>query len=553
MTAQKRRDLTVGALVALVILLAVAARAVTRGHREEPYFLPVSLLRSFLYMGLMTAWAVSIGRRIVQTQVRRYLLAIALLCAFWLGIRTVKYFFAVSPAAVRYLWYGYYFPMLFLPLLAVFVSLSLGRPENYRLPRRVHLLYVPAAALFALVMTNDLHRLVFMAPAGTLEALDQHHGYGPAYFVLMVWIGLCIAAAIGTMLYKCRLPHSRLVLTLPFVPVGLALAYCLVYMLWKPDWLELLLGDLTVVQCLLLAATLESCIRCGLIQSNTGYAALFAASDLYAQITDRNLNIRETSVPHVSIPKEVLREAVDHTVVLDHNTLLKSSPISTGYVFWQEDVTELQQVLDALRLVREELVETGDILKEENAQKARRYQLAEKTRLYDLVEQESAPQFTRLEELLERLSRVRTPEAGKELLGRIAVVMTYIKRRSNLVFLAAQRDTMEADELRLCMNESAMALGLCGIVCTVQLSLPEEFPARTAISLYDLFGAVLDTGRSLSAMLFCVQQTGETLLARIGASCAESLENLPDRFPGLAVEHDEDGLWHLTWKIEVGK
>ena len=33
--------------------------------------------------------------------------------------------------------------------------------------------------------------------------------------------------------------------------------------------------------------------------------------------------------------------------------------------------------------------------------------------------------------------------------------MTYIKRRSNLVFLAAQRARIDANELLLCLNESA--------------------------------------------------------------------------------------------------
>ena len=32
---------------------------------------------------------------------------------FWLSIRTVKFFFAATPAAIRYLWYGYYVPILF--------------------------------------------------------------------------------------------------------------------------------------------------------------------------------------------------------------------------------------------------------------------------------------------------------------------------------------------------------------------------------------------------------------------------------------------------------
>ena len=113
MTAQKKREILTGGIAALLIVCAVAARVVTRGHREAPYFLPVSLLRSFIYIGLMMWWGISLWQRIIQTQVRRYLAATAALCVFWLSIRTVKFFFAVSSAAIRYLWYGYDVPILF--------------------------------------------------------------------------------------------------------------------------------------------------------------------------------------------------------------------------------------------------------------------------------------------------------------------------------------------------------------------------------------------------------------------------------------------------------
>ena len=113
MTAQKKWEILTGGIAALLIVCAVAARIITRGHREAAYFLPVSLLRSFIYIGLMMWWGVSLWQCIVQTQVRRYLAATAALCVFWLSIRTVKFFFAATPAAIRYLWYGYYVPMLF--------------------------------------------------------------------------------------------------------------------------------------------------------------------------------------------------------------------------------------------------------------------------------------------------------------------------------------------------------------------------------------------------------------------------------------------------------
>ena len=62
--------------------------------------------------------------------------------------------------------------------------------------------------------------------------------------------------------------------------------------------------------------------------------------------------------------------------------LLKGSPIHGGFVFWQEEISELQDALDHLRLVQDELRDIGDILKAANAQKARKLNLEEQTKLY---------------------------------------------------------------------------------------------------------------------------------------------------------------------------
>ena len=446
------------------------------------------------------------------------------------------------------LWYGYYFPMLFIPLLCVLVALSLGKPENYRLPKWTGFLYIPTTMLLLFVLTNDVHQLVFMFPADAETWLDTDHCYSAGYFAVMGWIVLGMGKAITTMLLKCRIPYSRVTLVLPFAPVGVAALYSVLYVAGF-GWLRDIAGDMTVVQCLLLAAEIESCIRCGLIQSNSGYRALFEASTIRAEITDETLRVQAASVPHELFPEDKLREAVNQTAHLDRNTLLKSHPIHGGFVFWQEDISELQDALDNLRLVQDELRDTGDILKEENAQKARKLKLEEQTRLYDLIEQESAPQFARLEVLLSELSCVHSQDDAKPLLGRIAVIMTYIKRRSNLVFLAAQKNTIDANELLLCLNESAQALQLCEVRCMVQLKLGKCISASKAIALYDLFGAVLDIGRSLTEMLLFIEQNGGVLRARISASCDESLDVLCGRFVCLTCEHDEDGLWHLTWTL----
>ena len=66
----------------------------------------------------------------MQTQARRYLVAISALMVLWILLRSIK-FSIENTDAERWLWYFYYFPMLFIPMLSVFVSLSLGKERIF--------------------------------------------------------------------------------------------------------------------------------------------------------------------------------------------------------------------------------------------------------------------------------------------------------------------------------------------------------------------------------------------------------------------------------------
>ncbi len=47
---------------------------------------------------------------------------------------------------------------------------------------------------------------------------------------------------------------------------------------------------MTIVHCLMTAASLEGGLRCGLIQSNTGYEELLRVTSLAVQLVDRQGN-----------------------------------------------------------------------------------------------------------------------------------------------------------------------------------------------------------------------------------------------------------------------
>ena len=518
----------------------------------------LGIIRSFIYIGLFIWWAFYIRDRILQVQVRRYMTAIASLMIFWFLVRTVKYNFInqeLYPDLTRFLWYLYYLPMVFIPVLTVFVAMSLGRPENYRLPGQAALLYIPPAFLFLMVMTNDLHQKVFRFPAGSGIRTDGDYDYAAGYYLIVGWMLFCILSAILVMFFKYRLPGGRRRIMLPCIPILVLLVYLVVYNT-RVEWLRFVFGDMTAVICLMYVATLEICIRCRFIRSNNHYRQLFDASTAGAQITDEAYKVILKSDKAKALDREILRQAADKPVMLEEGIRLCSAPVQGGYIFWQENISRLQAVLKELSSTREKLRGYAALLDEENRQKQRRRELEEQRRLYEAMEEATSPAMVRLAELVESLSHVRDIESAKKLHGRIAVVGAYIKRRSNMVFLADNTGTLPARELMLCLNESLANLRLLGCTCALQFDIDQTIKIETAGKMYDFFQAAVerawDNLLGINVMASKKDTEAETWNTAVGKAygitlmlqCEKDMSSIADdeRFDASEIytEQDED-------------
>ena len=528
------------ALIAFAMWLRYASRHIFHSPA-------VSHLRSGIYVFLFSAWCYSLWLRIVQTQARRYLLAISVLMVLWILLRSIK-FSIENTDAERWLWYFYYFPMLFIPMLSVFVSRSLGKGEDFRLPRWTKILYLPTLLLLLLVLTNDLHQKVFSFPSGVLS--DQAYRYEGGYFFVLGWEALCAGFALLSMVKNCRIPRSRRIRWLPLVPLALSLAYAYAYVK-KVHWVWVLAGDMTVSQCLIFASILECCIQCGLIQSNLGYDELFEATSLPVQITDHAFCSQYVSVAmQGALPQSELRQMQQDTVHLGDDTLLKRHKLRRGWVFWKEDISALNQIRKELELTRDELRDTGDVLAAENAQRARWLKLTEENRLYDMMEAQTARQIAMLRDLLAELQKTEDSGRARHLLGQVIIIGTYIKRRSNLIFVGVQRGAISVQELRLCLNESSENISVYGADCKTIIKGEGQLTVEQATQVYDLFEAVVETElESLRALLISVE-VGAQVEATLCVSAVKSLCGLRARFPDLEWEQDEDGLQYVTRKLE---
>ena len=188
MAGVKRRSMAKLCLALGLFILAGVFRQLDRSAPPLPSAV-FFLLTNLIYIGLAMAWGFSISRRILPRNDRRWLLLGCAMAVLWLFLRAVKYRFFSGDTITRYLWYLYYLPMLFLPSTALSLALTMGERDDWAAPRQSRWLWVGSGVLLALVLTNDVHFLMFRFPAGEgfFQWSDQDYSYGPLFRLVTLW------------------------------------------------------------------------------------------------------------------------------------------------------------------------------------------------------------------------------------------------------------------------------------------------------------------------------------------------------------------------------
>ena len=524
--------------------LVIAALLCRIVGKVSPRYLFWGILRTLIYIGLYIGWGISIHKRVVQKAAKNTLIFISGLMIFWFIVRSIKYFFAMDVNVERYLWYSYYLPMLFIPQAAVQTAVLLGQPEEYILPKWLKLLYVPTTLCFLLVLSNDFHQCVFSFTAGEVWT-DKGYSYAWGYYTVLLWEVVCAVAAFALMVYKCRLSQRKKYL--PVIGIGISILYAIIYASGA-EWMQVIGGDITAALCLMFVCIFESCIYCGLIQTNTGYEELFEVCTMGAQITDRNYCVRYTSANAMELSEAVMREAEKGDVVVDKKTLIQNRPIQGGYILWQEDIEYIIMLLERMEENRK-TIEESNCLEQENYQtKAKINMLREKNRLYDKLQTQTAGQIGLLNELLSRYEVEEDLVKSRRLLAKISVIGTYIKRYGNLIFIGERAEISDVAELGACLEESFSSLKLMGIECALTAPAGERIYVQDAVRIYSFFESIVEACvNSIQFMWVKIRPCGEELIVCMES---ESEANLSSFFDKAEKGECEDGVWKFTFTVK---
>ena len=445
-----------------------------------------------IFSGLILSWALSVRDRLLPSRVRTYLVSASLLMVLYLLMRVFKYrivVFGVLPS--RYCAYAYWTPQLLIPALFWMTCLRIHRGETKKGKWNEALLLIPAGVLALLVLTNDLHGLVYRPHVDLSVFVLETGTYSlePSFYLLYAWMILAGVAGLILLIAKTgRKPAAGLFSMLGII----ALWYTLVMLdITAIDLLDIpRLYNVPELHIFGMLGMLEICIRHRMIPSNESYPEFFAKLDLPVLITDRALApVYETDRPVMASPEE-LSASLLAPVYPDEDTRLSGMSIRAGCAFWTEDETGLHRENRRLESANEVLSEENNLIAAESRLKEQKAHLDAQNQVYDRIALALYPKQKQIEALLQNVEPGTAAFCAA--LGQVCVLYAWSKRKSNLLLLGEDTPLLNR-ELFLALQESCRFLKCCGIEAAAVGEEYASFPLGDIHRLYDTFEDVIET------------------------------------------------------------
>lgn len=546
--SERTQTYTINVILAVFLLLfANFVRVATKETTEVMYIISQMVVLA-IYIGILVSWAASVYDRIVSRTLRRYLITLVGLMMLWMLMRMLRFtvFHHVFPVG-QWCWYAYYISMIFLPQISLMAAKYIGKPEEYRLSAKWYLMYLPSVVLLVGILTNDLHQWAFRFHQGYENGWDIYqHNF--LYYMAVVWIFACIALMIVQVMKNCRIPGTKRMIWLPVTMLGIGVLYSVLYAVDSN-----LFGfiEMTAALCFTVVAIWESCIKTGLIQSNSHYDELLKCSGLGVAVVDRDFTVRYRSDDALTLSKEQMQSATAAALMLGDGIRVSGSEIKGGYTLYQEDISELLDVLEELNVLREELKDSNAVSMQNYQMVKRIRALAEKNRLHDELHRQTSHQINLLNDWLAKLAKTDDANEKRELLRRIVVVGAYLKRRNNLILVSEQDGMIKEEELSLSIKEMMKNLQIAGVTCAASVQFDRDIPSEVVMQLFDFYEQVVENAfDGLTDLLARFFSRNGCFYCCVDAVCSLDLTALATDL--VAVSVTDENYYTLSFKLEGG-
>lgn len=465
------------ALLTLLYVLPIDHLFMLRRTSSVFYLIPAVCLTAYF------------SARMIDQRVRKYLIKVGAMIILWCILRAAKYIaFEEDDSIARLIWYLYYIPMLAIPQFSFQAALSVGLPENQKLPWLQKITGIAAVVCIALVLTNDMHQMVFRFHSGFAD-WDSDYYHEPLFWVIMIWDCLFSFFSVAVLFRKCRLSASRKLAWIPAVYLCLGLwgLYLLNTGSLPRVWGKTI-GEFPDMACYTLGGFWILCISIGLVPSNKGYDRLLQETSLSALLTDLDHKAVYQSRSAVLLTDQQL--ALSEPFMTDENTRIYRSSVTGGYAYWKVDISELSRINRELEEAGSRIAEEAELIRQANALNEKRALIDAKTKVYNEIAARVLPQSKKISILSAEAEE--NPERFADNMRYICIYAAYIKRMSNMMLLSSE-DRLHPHELALAFYESVRYLNTADIPAEVTGEMGEiAVSGKELTALYEHFEILLE-------------------------------------------------------------
>lgn len=459
----------------------------------DPHYAIVTLffcLEFVIFSVLIIFWMQSVYTRLLPSRARTYMIVVAIFMILYLILRVCKYRIAGADAELRLLWYAYYIPKTFIPALFLMICIYIQRgAKKAKLDERVFI--IPAVLLSGIVITNDIHHLVFVPEPGLENFIGKSGTYtnGIPFYLTYVWIILAITTGIILLIKTFGLKHKR-----NLIYLGGILALWLIldqlhtlkkYIEFTPPY------ESPEIYIFTMLAIIEFAIGQRLIPYNENYAGFFESLPMTVIITDKKFAPVYQSARSLKLESTALAKALESPIYPIPDGKLSGKEIRGGYTFWIDDESNIRHANEELNEANELLKSENTLIEYENSQKEENAYLRLHHHIYHEIAEEMYPYQKRIESLLNKA--VPGTNEFKDIVAEVSVLNAFVKRKTNMLLMASEHDTIPINELLLAVSESGRYLEFVGIKTSVDESgFDADYPSDTVISIYDTFQMIAD-------------------------------------------------------------
>lgn len=523
-------------IVLLLFLIGGAAHIVLYG---------VDLTNSIcqIFYGMcVIIWAMLIRKRIIDKREKNILCGIAFLLLLDFVLQECRYqFVSENITARRYIWYAYYTPMILIPVLFLLFAFFLNLSEEDRIKKRSFLFVIPGVALASLVLTNDLHKLVFKFEKET-DGTGGTYSYGISFYLIYVCIAVYSILALVIFLKKNALISAKKRTLIPalfllFCPISIFMG-----ILEIPKINGICVWRLVELYAFIVIGFAESCIQTGLIQANVEYKKMFRLSNRPIKISDLSGNTLYASQNEEKAFKE------------DEDTRVFNKDISGGIISWAADISTLNALNRNIKEVTEQIATRNEFLRNDISVKEEYSKLDTRNKLYDNIALVVKPQLEKVQSLIDNTN----DDNFNRNISEIAVLNAYIKRRSNMELMDATDGCLPSEELFTALFESCSYICLCNTEAVVSPTKSFLIPKEEMIAAFDFFEAVVEENlykvQSIFVSLLYKEEMFSMRIALSEGASFETGEMNADKLEALGgkIKKDCDDATVLTLSFSKG-